>query len=251
MQLSYWKDGFGSGKCKANRNGVTIKSMTAGVPQKSINATHNTFPIAFGLKSAPGWSKVDKLYQQELKEMSNAVHPEVFYDSAVQRTVAVVCERFVVIEDKVERPEDTGTLSHGGDTHRRFGFAGKITCPPLKPSALFQFLKSNEKGKKKAHWGWCDDFIVGNVNGAKLPSCRTCREVGIEKILALNGLLALDSPRHKEPSSPCLCCANWDLRNKMDLMSFSAHKLSLIHISEPTRPERISYAVFCLKKKKK
>ena len=24
--------------------------------------------------------------------------------------------------------------------------------------------------------------------------------------------------------------------------------LSLIHISEPTRPERISYAVFCLKK---
>ena len=26
--------------------------------------------------------------------------------------------------------------------------------------------------------------------------------------------------------------------------------LSLIHISEPTRPERISYAVFCLKKKK-
>ncbi len=27
--------------------------------------------------------------------------------------------------------------------------------------------------------------------------------------------------------------------------------LFLIHISEPTRPERISYAVFCLKKKKK
>ena len=28
------------------------------------------------------------------------------------------------------------------------------------------------------------------------------------------------------------------------------NELSLIHISEPTRPERISYAVFCLKKKK-
>ena len=27
-----------------------------------------------------------------------------------------------------------------------------------------------------------------------------------------------------------------------------ANNLSLIHISEPTRPERISYAVFCLKK---
>ena len=30
----------------------------------------------------------------------------------------------------------------------------------------------------------------------------------------------------------------------------SAYRLSLIHISEPTRPERISYAVFCLKKTK-
>src|SRR5660397_209231 len=30
-----------------------------------------------------------------------------------------------------------------------------------------------------------------------------------------------------------------------------AHGLSLIHISEPTRLRRISYAVFCLKKKKK
>eukprot|EP00831_Metopus_contortus_P035744 TRINITY_DN28438_c0_g1_i1.p1 TRINITY_DN28438_c0_g1~~TRINITY_DN28438_c0_g1_i1.p1 ORF type:complete len:117 (+),score=34.66 TRINITY_DN28438_c0_g1_i1:150-500(+) len=29
------------------------------------------------------------------------------------------------------------------------------------------------------------------------------------------------------------------------------HFLSLIHISEPTRPLYISYAVFCLKKKKK
>eukprot|EP00831_Metopus_contortus_P028522 TRINITY_DN2367_c0_g1_i2.p3 TRINITY_DN2367_c0_g1~~TRINITY_DN2367_c0_g1_i2.p3 ORF type:complete len:137 (-),score=24.01 TRINITY_DN2367_c0_g1_i2:64-474(-) len=29
------------------------------------------------------------------------------------------------------------------------------------------------------------------------------------------------------------------------------HHLSLIHISEPTRPLYISYAVFCLKKKKK
>ena len=29
------------------------------------------------------------------------------------------------------------------------------------------------------------------------------------------------------------------------------YKLSLIHISEPTRQAEISYAVFCLKKKKK
>src|SRR5665648_1200776 len=34
-------------------------------------------------------------------------------------------------------------------------------------------------------------------------------------------------------------------------MSYSICRLSLIHISEPTRLGMISYAVFCLKKKKK
>eukprot|EP00658_Telonema_sp_P-2_P056965 TRINITY_DN45429_c0_g1_i1.p1 TRINITY_DN45429_c0_g1~~TRINITY_DN45429_c0_g1_i1.p1 ORF type:complete len:119 (-),score=42.92 TRINITY_DN45429_c0_g1_i1:73-429(-) len=35
----------------------------------------------------------------------------------------------------------------------------------------------------------------------------------------------------------------------MGLVGFAAAKLSLIHISEPTRLLSISYAVFCLKKK--
>ena len=33
--------------------------------------------------------------------------------------------------------------------------------------------------------------------------------------------------------------------------ALSKYQLSLIHISEPTRQAEISYAVFCLKKKKK
>ena len=36
---------------------------------------------------------------------------------------------------------------------------------------------------------------------------------------------------------------------KVAVESRKATHLSLIHISEPTRPERISYAVFCWKKK--
>ena len=47
--------------------------------------------------------------------------------------------------------------------------------------------------------------------------------------------------------------SNWPSEEVIEVVqgaiSFSA-PLSLIHISEPTRPERISYAVFCLKKKK-
>ena len=38
---------------------------------------------------------------------------------------------------------------------------------------------------------------------------------------------------------------------KNNFSSSKIHNLSLIHISEPTRPLYISYAVFCLKKKKK
>ena len=37
---------------------------------------------------------------------------------------------------------------------------------------------------------------------------------------------------------------------EIDVESHCEHHLSLIHISEPTRLRRISYAVFCLKKKK-
>ena len=44
--------------------------------------------------------------------------------------------------------------------------------------------------------------------------------------------------------------AGIDLPFVQDNHSRSARGLSLIHISEPTRPEPISYAVFCLKKKK-
>src|SRR5665648_1235191 len=46
-------------------------------------------------------------------------------------------------------------------------------------------------------------------------------------------------PKHTTAKYPCL------------YISAIHHFLSLIHISEPTRLGMISYAVFCLKKKKK
>ena len=42
-----------------------------------------------------------------------------------------------------------------------------------------------------------------------------------------------------------------DLIRKADLLGKCVPDLSLIHISEPTRRTPISYAVFCLKKKRK
>eukprot|EP00831_Metopus_contortus_P005360 TRINITY_DN12020_c0_g1_i2.p1 TRINITY_DN12020_c0_g1~~TRINITY_DN12020_c0_g1_i2.p1 ORF type:complete len:152 (+),score=32.64 TRINITY_DN12020_c0_g1_i2:44-457(+) len=55
-------------------------------------------------------------------------------------------------------------------------------------------------------------------------------------------------------SNTTLTTLNVDLNKISDKNSTAfatALKLSLIHISEPTRPLYISYAVFCLKKKKK
>ncbi len=51
-----------------------------------------------------------------------------------------------------------------------------------------------------------------------------------------------------------LAAANFTLHSRSwsrkRITHFGDHELTLIHISEPTRPERTSYAVFCLKKKK-
>src|SRR5450759_2702207 len=74
--------------------------------------------------------------------------------------------------------------------------------------------------------GSCQHFIAG-------PRVAT--------LLRVNGELA--QCRDQEPCEPYALSFSLD--------SHSVHSLSLIHISEPTRLGMISYAVFCLKKKKK
>ena len=50
--------------------------------------------------------------------------------------------------------------------------------------------------------------------------------------------------------TPCKCCSRSQQRSSPGLrLRLTVCVLSLIHISEPTRPLYISYAVFCLKKK--
>src|SRR5664279_1706881 len=63
---------------------------------------------------------------------------------------------------------------------------------------------------------------------------------------SISHAVALDSPHH------CLYNELRIIPVRRDRMGYRAHpRLSLIHISEPTRRTPISYAVFCLKKKKK
>src|SRR5665647_3685311 len=52
-------------------------------------------------------------------------------------------------------------------------------------------------------------------------------------------------------SITALTLEDWVIGMSTSVMTWSVSYLSLIHISEPTRRTPISYAVFCLKKKKK
>eukprot|EP00831_Metopus_contortus_P032295 TRINITY_DN26125_c0_g1_i1.p1 TRINITY_DN26125_c0_g1~~TRINITY_DN26125_c0_g1_i1.p1 ORF type:complete len:222 (+),score=60.51 TRINITY_DN26125_c0_g1_i1:118-783(+) len=72
----------------------------------------------------------------------------------------------------------------------------------------------------------------------------------------LNFLKKFEEVRHNMPWKWHLwetfyCKVSNDLPNKLGKSPAAKKELSLIHISEPTRPLYISYAVFCLKKKKK
>ena len=202
-----WKDGFGSGKCKNNRNSVDVKSITIGAPREHINSTDNTLPVAIGLKDAPGWVRVEKLYHQEIQEMSK---PEKYYLGALQKIVHVVCQRLAVITDKIERPTATGTLGPGGDTHRCFGTAGKIQTPSCKVREAKAHLKKQQDGTEKGSWGWSDQFVstAGNPNGGRFPSCIRCRKAGLQQ---LGIVFAGEEDASAEIQQPCTQCTNWEL----------------------------------------
>ena len=62
----------------------------------------------------------------------------------------------------------------------------------------------------------------------------------------LNTLLDLASDIEKHPDKYAHVCDD----KRLATLFYEPSTLSLIHISEPTRRTPISYAVFCLKKKK-
>src|SRR5678816_356836 len=66
------------------------------------------------------------------------------------------------------------------------------------------------------------------------------------------GPFCMPAPRYSRPgiAPPCSVTAISDRHTSLGSSRHAALCLSLIHISEPTRLLSISYAVFCLKKKK-
>eukprot|EP00658_Telonema_sp_P-2_P031221 TRINITY_DN23412_c0_g1_i1.p1 TRINITY_DN23412_c0_g1~~TRINITY_DN23412_c0_g1_i1.p1 ORF type:complete len:166 (+),score=32.73 TRINITY_DN23412_c0_g1_i1:464-961(+) len=83
---------------------------------------------------------------------------------------------------------------------------------------------------------------------SSLLHLRSSQLSGPDQLTLVNVCLALVLPRHSRTQHQPEC-----LEHHLSFVRFSLthNTLSLIHISEPTRLLSISYAVFCLKKKKK
>ena len=90
-------------------------------------------------------------------------------------------------------------------------------------------------------WGF-NQIIYRNITKITLP------------ITFVNPFIALATPYNDDKDVSGNYLAGFAIRNLTNT-DFKINQadvgLSLIHISEPTRQEAISYAVFCLKKKKK
>src|SRR5680860_1717493 len=86
-------------------------------------------------------------------------------------------------------------------------------------------------------------WLGGRPILSSVPSSRRAcgtRRVGMSDIVDIDGIRTLEDMSREELLEILLD----------DAKNWLAHDLSLIHISEPTRRTPISYAVFCLKKKK-
>ena len=97
-------------------------------------------------------------------------------------------------------------------------------------------------------------ITVSSVTSVSIdpPSILVCinKTAGIHDSIKLGTKYCINllTKAHEELSN---ICSNYEEeKNRFISDQWDLSDLSLIHISEPTRPEPISYAVFCLKKKK-
>ena len=216
MSLSDWCDGFDSAKVKSNRNPIVCKTFTISPPKCEVNGTGVTFVVALGLKKAKGWLEVEERFRNDVEELTCSEEPILFYHGVTQKMVPCCFKRFAVLSDKQERNGLTGTLGCGSNLHRCFGVSGNIQTPSCKIAELTPVLEKEARGQGTLDYGWSQEFVEENRNGAFLPSCCDCRR---------NNVIACLS-RSTNGTSNCKNCRDWDLLGERNgqTMKFTAHK---------------------------
>lgn len=211
--VSDWMDGFGPDAVKNNRNSIECKSFTMGSPEHMINATDNTFAVALGLKKAPGWREVERLFLEDLESLCSTTEPTRLYHGVLQKMVPCFFIRSVVICDKFGKPFLTGTMAFGSDVHRCYGVSGKMETPHCDVRKIAAHFKKQLDGKGKGEFGWSEPYIDKKAkrNGAFFPACLNCRKVGLMK-------LGFEFSKGQEDlckdESLCKECHNWDMLPK-------------------------------------
>lgn len=201
---------------KNNRNSTECKSFTMGAPEHNGNATDNTFAVALGLKNAPGWSKVERLFREDLEALCGTDKPIMLHHGVMQKMVPCFFHRAVVLSDKFGKPFLTGTMSFGSDVHRCYGVSGKVETPYCDTKKIETHFQEERNGKAKREFGWCESFIdkKGGRNGAFLPSCLSCCKVGLMKLG-----FKFSKARKDLPNVSCNMCHDLDMLLKKNALA--------------------------------
>jgi len=167
--------------------------------------------------------------------MTQAKEPIGFFHGDLQKMVSCMFLRAVLIADKAERPQLTGTIGPTSNTHRCFGVSGLLEMP--RCSQKIEKYLVNSHLKRKLKFGWSAKFVndsKGSINnGVIFPACNKCRQAGLKKL----GLQfkkdrkkndeAMENAVEEEAKveeEVCTECSNWDLLNKDIDLSSLQHK---------------------------
>ena len=221
-----WGDGFGANRTKQNRKSVVVKSITYAPPEDKINTGNNTFAVAVGSKSSPGWAKIEHKYRIDMQAISDPKKPVLVYHGKLKKIFPVHVKLLASLEDKPERADVTDTLSHTSNCCRRFRVACNFIALKCKPEVKV-FLQQRAAGflDSSFDWGWSSKFIQEREdarNSARLPSCNNCRANRIRRLK----LMTKSKDSDMDACAECQC-ADWDMdtATNREKLSFPAPPL--------------------------
>ena len=104
--------------------------------------------------------------------MTQAKEPIGFFHGDLQKMVSCMFLRAVLIADKAERPQLTGTIAFSSANHRCFGVSGLLEM--LRCTTNIAKYLANSHAKRKLQFGWSAIFVDASVrsinNGVIFPA---------------------------------------------------------------------------------